>query len=88
MTLRIERLLVRHGTRIRLSGELRNEQLDDLRTEVERCGQVTLDLEELNLVDIDAVRFLNACSARGIKVVNCSPYIREWMYLERKQKKD
>ena len=89
MTLRIERLSLRHRTRIRLSGELRNEQLDDLRTEVERGGhQVTLDLEELNLVDIDTVRFLNAYIAQGIKVVNCSPYIREWMYLERKQKKD
>jgi hypothetical protein len=89
MTLRIERLSLRHRTRIRLSGELRNEQLDDLRTEVERGGpQVTLDLEELNLVDIDAVRFLNACDAQGIKVVNCSRYIREWMYLEREQKKD
>ena len=89
MTLRMERLSVRRGTRIRLIGELRNEQLNDLRTEIERGGpQVTLDLDELNLVDIDAVRFLNACCAQGVKVVNCSLYIREWMYLERKQKKD
>ena len=85
----MERFSVRRGTRIRLSGELRNEQLNDLRTEIERNGpQVTLDLDELNLVDIDAVRFLNACDAQGIKVVNCSLYIREWMYLERKLKKD
>jgi hypothetical protein len=89
MTLRIERFSVRSGTRIRLSGELRNEQLSDLRREIERGGPaVTLDLNELNLVDIDAVRFLNACGAQGVKVVNCSPYIREWMYQERKQKKD
>ena len=85
----MERFSVRRGTRIRLSGELRNEQLNDLRTEIERGGQpVTLDLDELNLVDIDAVRFLNACGARGLKIVNCAPYIREWMYRERKQKKD
>ena len=88
MTLRIERSSVRRGTRIRLSGELRNEQLNDLRTEIERSGpQVTLDLDELHLVDIDAVRFLIACSSQGVKVVNRSPYIREWMYRERKQKK-
>ena len=89
MTLRMERFSVRRGTRIRLSGELRNEQLDDLRTEIKRGGpQVTLDLDELSLVDIEAVRFLIACSAQGVKVVNSSHYIREWMYRERKQKKD
>ena len=89
MTLRMQRLSVRCGTRIRLSGELRNEQLEDLRTEIERGGpRVTLDLDELNLVDIVAVRFLNACCAQGVKVVNCLLYIREWMYRERKQKEE
>jgi hypothetical protein len=88
MTLRIERFSMRRGTRLRLSGELRNEQLNDLRSEIERGGpQVTLDLDELDLVDIDAVRFLNACGGHGVKVVNCSPYIREWMYRERKRRK-
>jgi hypothetical protein len=86
MTLRIEHFSVKRGTLIRLSGELRNGQLNDLRTEIECVGgQVTLDLDDLNLVDIDAVRFLSACVARGVKVVNCSPYIREWMYRERTQ---
>ena len=89
MTLRIERFSARYGTRIRLSGELRNEQLNFLLTEIERVGpQVTLDLDELNLVDIDAVRFLNACGAQGVRVVNCSLYLREWMHRERKQKED
>lgn len=89
MTPRIERSSGRRGTRIRLSGELRSQQLNDLRTEIERGDpQVTLDLDELYLVDIDAVRFLNACGAQGVKVVHCSRYLREWMYRERKQKND
>ena len=89
MTLRIERVSVRRGTRFRISGELRSEQLNDLRTEIERGGpQVTLDLDELFLVDVDAVRFLNACDAQGVKVVNCSLYIREWMHRERERTKD
>ena len=87
MTLRFERFSARYGTRIRLSGELRNAQLNDVRTEIESGGpQVILDLEELNLVDIDAVRFLNAWVDQGVKVVNCSLYIREWMYREQKHK--
>jgi hypothetical protein len=85
----MERVSVRHGARIRLSGELRNEQLDALRSEIEGGGpHVTLDLNELNLVDIEAVRFLNTCGAQGVKIVNRSPYIREWMYQERNQKND
>jgi hypothetical protein len=84
MPLKIERLSTEHGTRIRLSGELRCEQLSDVRTEIERVGQqVTLDLDELDLVDIHAVRFLNACEAQNVKVVNCATYIREWMFQER-----
>jgi hypothetical protein len=84
MTLRIERLSVERGTRIHLSGELRCEQLSDVRTEIERAGQqVTLDLDELGLVDIHAVRFLNTCEAQNVEIVNCAPYIREWMFQER-----
>jgi ABC-type transporter Mla MlaB component len=84
MTLRIERHSMEHGVRIRLSGELRCEQLSEVRTEIERAGQqVTLDLDELDLVDVRAVRFLNACEAQNVKVVNCAPYIREWMFQER-----
>jgi hypothetical protein len=84
MVLRIERISGKRRTRIRLSGELRTEQLDQLKDEIERVGpRVTLDLEEVYLVDIEAVRFLNACVAHGIAVLHCSPYIKEWMFRER-----
>jgi hypothetical protein len=42
-----------------------------------------LDLEEVDLVDVEAVRFLNACEAQGVSVLHSSPYIREWMLRER-----
>jgi hypothetical protein len=78
MTLKIEPISGKHRTRIRLSGEVRAEHLDQLKPEIERAGpQVALDLEELDLVDVDAVRFLNACVAEGISVVRCLPYVRE-----------
>ena len=83
MTLKIERFSGKGGTRIQLSGELRSEQLDDVHAEIERSDpRVVLDLEEVDLVDIDAVRFLNACEAQDVEVVNCSAYIREWMFQE------
>jgi anti-anti-sigma regulatory factor len=84
MTLKIERIADTRKTRIRLSGQVRAEHIDQLKAEIERAGlQVALDLEEVDLVDIEGIRFLNACVAEGISVLHCSPYIREWMFRER-----
>ncbi len=70
--------------RIRLSGELRSEHLDQVKAEIECCASpVVLDLEEVDLVDIEAVRFINASEAAGVSILRCSPYIREWMLQER-----
>ena len=89
MTLKIKRIAGKRKTRIFLSGQLRSERLDQLKSEVERGGpRVTLDLEELDLVDIEGVRFLNACASAGVSIVHCSAYIREWMLQERSRPKD
>jgi len=79
MTLKIEQLSGEHGTRIRLSGELRSEHIDQVKAEIERSGPTSLDLEEVDLVDVEGIHFLNACKAEGIPILHCSPYIREWM---------
>jgi hypothetical protein len=84
MTLRIERISGKRRTRIRLSGAFRSAHFDQVKAEIERGGpRVALDLEEVDLVDVEGVRFLNACEAEGISVLHCSPYIREWMLRER-----
>ena len=83
MTLKIERTLCDQETRIRLSGQLRSEHLRQVRSEVEGAGQpVVLDLEEVDLVDVDGVRFLNECESTGVSILRCSAYIREWMLRE------
>ena len=87
MTLKIERLSGERGTRIRMSGELRSDQLDQVKAEIESGGAIALDLEEVDLVDVESVRFLNMCEAEGIPILHCSPYIREWMLRERAGKK-
>ena len=85
MTLRIER--VQGG--IRLSGELRVGHLDQVKTEIEGCeSPIALDLGELDLVDLEGVRFLNACESAGVSILHCSPYIREWMLQERGRPKE
>jgi anti-anti-sigma regulatory factor len=84
MTLRIERVPDGPTTTIRLIGRIRAEHLEELKAEIDRGRpRVVLDLEEVGLVDVEGVRFLNACEAEGISVLHCSPYIREWMLRER-----
>ena len=39
-------------------------------------------MDEVMLVDVEVVRFLNKCETEGVRLVNCSPYIREWMSRE------
>lgn len=86
MTLKIERVFGSRETRIRLSGQLRSEHLSQVKSEVLGAEQpVALDLEEVDLVDIEGVRFLNECESAGISVLRCSRYVREWMRRERSQ---
>ena len=82
MTLRIDRL----RKRIRLSGEFRSEHVHQVKAEMDQCGtRSVLDMEELDLVDVEAIHFLNSCEARGVSVSNASAYIRAWMVQERER---
>ena len=84
MTLRIERASDGHGTTIRLIGRMRAEHLDELDEQIRETGPaMTLDLEEVTLVDVEIVRFLGTCEERGATILNCSPYIRDWIGKER-----
>lgn len=84
MTLRIEKLSDCAKTVLRVSGRIGSEHLEELKMEVEGRGEGTvLDMEHVTLVDVDGVRFLSECEAKGIELVHCSPYIREWIARER-----
>src|SRR5262249_20579094 len=84
MTLRIEKAADRHKTIIRLSGRLQSEHLDELKMQVDgEQSPIGLDLEGVTLVDIEVVRFLNACEKSGVELLHCWPYIREWMIREK-----
>ena len=87
LTLRIDRISERRKTRIRLCGEFRVEHIDQVKAELSSGGTpVALDLDEVDFLDVECVRFLNKCEAEGISMLHCSPYIKEWMLRERKGK--
>ena len=84
MTFKIETYRDEHGTAIRLIGRMRAEHLSDLEKQIrESKSRIVLDLEELDLVDVEAVRFLGMCEAQGVTLLNCSAYIRHWIGKER-----
>jgi hypothetical protein len=88
LMLKIQRISEKGGTRLLLSGELRCGHIEEVRIEIGGVvAPVTLDLQEVGLVDIDGIRFLNECRTQGAKVKNCAPYIREWMRQERLEQK-
>jgi hypothetical protein len=84
MTLKIERCCEGPSTKIRLIGRMQAEHLAELEMLIRESGpKIALDLEEVNLVDVQVVRFLGACEAQGTTLLNCSPYIRDWIGKER-----
>lgn len=88
MTLKIEKHSDGCGTRIRLIGRVRREHLPELEKQIgEGRSKIALDLEEVILVDVEAVRFLGVCAAQGVALLNCAPYISDWISKERDQGK-
>jgi len=84
MTLKIEKDSDGRKTVIRLSGRLRSEHLDELKTQMDGDqSRIVLDLDGVTLVDVEAVRFLNTCEKSGTELLHCWPYIREWIIRER-----
>jgi anti-anti-sigma regulatory factor len=84
MTLKIERHPEGPGFTIRLIGRIQAEHMEELEKQIKENGsKIVIDLEEVDLVDLQVVRFLGMCEAQGITLINCSPYIRDWISKER-----
>jgi len=84
MTLRIERTLAHGRAVVRLIGRLQGDYLAEVEAEIESCEpKPALDLQQVTLVDVEAVSFLITCQDSGVALLHCSPYIRRWMARER-----
>ena len=84
MVLKIDRVSDGRSVTLRLSGRLRSEELEQLKTELEGESEgLVLNLAELKLVDRDAICFLGECEASGIQLEQCHRYVRDWIDRER-----
>jgi anti-anti-sigma regulatory factor len=81
--LRIEKESQSGVTVLRLIGRIRIEHLAVLTKAIAEAGApVKLDLYDVALVDLSAVRFLGQCESQGVELSQCSAYIREWIARE------
>ena len=73
-------------TQLRLSGRMESEHIICIRSAMsDCCVHKILDLSEVTLVDLGVVRFLISCEDEGIELIQCPPYVCEWMLRERQQ---
>jgi hypothetical protein len=87
--LRIERVS-NGGVVFSLSGRIDIESIQELQRllSLEPVGQhITFDLDDVMLVDRDAVKFLARCESEGIGLENCPAYVREWIAAERDRRR-
>jgi hypothetical protein len=70
-----------------LSGRIDKEHIVELETLIAAEGglrRITLDLKDMTLLGQDGITFLAQCEAADIVLVNCAPYIREWITREKR----
>ena len=84
MVCKIEQVLTPDGFVVfRVSGRidcLYVEVLQELMENVKTAkGRLALDLTEVTVVSLEAVRALTLAEANGIELRNCPSYVREWI---------
>ena len=82
--LRIEKVLDGSNTVFRLSGRIESKHIPELKRLIESSTPpVVLDLAEVRLVDLVAVRFLALSEANGIELRDCSIFVGAWVRQEK-----
>lgn len=70
------------GVVFKLSGRIDKENIAELEALLAAEGKdrrIILDLKDMTLTGQDGIDFLAQCEAAGIALVNCDPYVREWI---------
>jgi hypothetical protein len=76
------------GVVFTLTGRVGVEDIAELQRlfSLEEAGRrFALDLEEVTLIDRDAVKFFASCESDSIALENCPGYIRVWVDREKKR---
>src|SRR5208282_5736844 len=69
-----------------ISGRIDAEHIAELEILIgaeEKGRRIVLDLKDMTLTGQDGIDFLTRCEASDIALMNCAPYIREWITRQR-----
>jgi hypothetical protein len=69
-----------------LSGRIEKEhvfELEELLAAEGKERRIVIDLKDMTLTGQDGIDFLARCEAAGMELVNCDPYISEWIARQR-----
>jgi maltodextrin utilization protein YvdJ len=70
-----------------LSGQFHKEHIAELEALIAAEAedrQIILDLKDMTLTGQDGIAFLAQCEAAGVALMNCDPYVREWITIHNK----
>jgi hypothetical protein len=82
--LKIEKESDGHTMSLRLSGRIQSAHIANIWAQMDdESVRIVLDLGDVTIVDVEVVRFLSDCENEGIALVQCPPYVREWILRER-----
>ena len=85
MTCRIDRRVIGQDcATLYISGRITEECVDTLRALLEQeKGVVAIDLNDVLIVDREAIKLLAMRESNGVELRNCPAYIREWVTREK-----
>jgi hypothetical protein len=70
------------GAVFTVSGRIDKEHIAGIEALIgaeEKDRRIVLDLKDMTLTGQDGINFLAQCEAAGNVLVNCDPYVREWI---------
>ena len=84
MACKIERVVTPDGFVVfRVSGRIDRAYVEVLQELIENEktaeASLSLDLREVTVVSLEAIKALSASEASGIELRNCPAYVREWI---------
>ena len=87
--LKIERTHSDSKNVLTLTGRIGSDDVQTLKASMEQAELASaLDLNQVDLINLDAVRFLATLEMRGIELRNCRPLVRAWIDVERRRISD
>ena len=83
MVLKIEQISSNSHRVLKLAGKIGSDDVQMLKAFIGDDELLALDLSQVQLVSLDAVRFLAALEKRGVELRDCRPHVRAWINAEK-----